>query len=139
MAWTSAHFAVGMFCGGGISMTIAALRRRGWWSVPWAMTLGGFWAILPDMPRLWREDFPSLPLAPILGGRDLERFLHSIGDVFFFHNAMDAQDKEFALHGLIGVILLYNAAIFLVQAGTAADRMRAKSRSSSAGESHPKA
>ena len=123
MAWTSAHFAVGMFAGGAISMTIHTLRKRGGWAVPWAMTLGGFWAIVPDMPRLWREDFPSLPFSSILGNKDLERWLHSIGDVFFFHHAMDIQDKEFALHGLIGMILLYNLAIFLVQIGAAADKL----------------
>jgi hypothetical protein len=115
MAWTSAHFAVGMLGGGSLALAACAWRRRGWWVTPWAMTLGGLWAIVPDLPRLWREDFPSLPLASMLGDKQLERRLHSIGDLFFFHRMMDAQDKEYALHGLIGIITLYCLAILASQ------------------------
>jgi hypothetical protein len=78
------------------------------------MTAGGFWAIVPDMPRLWRVDFPSLPFAGTLGDIHLERWLHRWGDIFFFHHQLDAQPKEFALHGLIGMIFLYNLALALL-------------------------
>lgn len=111
MAWTSMHFAVGMAGGAAISCTVSLIVRRGWRFAPIAMTLGGLWAITPDTPRLFREDFPGLPFAATLGSKDLERWLHSIGDLFFFHKQLDAQPHEFALHGVIGMILLYNLAI----------------------------
>jgi len=111
MAWTSAHFAVGMAGGAAVSCAVCLVTRKGWRFTPIAMTLGGLWALVPDLPRLWREDFPWLPFAATLGGKDLERSLHAIGDVFFFHRQLDAQPHEYALHGVIGMILLYNAAI----------------------------
>jgi len=108
MAWTSMHFAVGM-CGGAAVMAVHCLiRGRGWRHLPLAMTLGGIWANVPDMPRLWRVDFPGLPFAGTLGSMDLEHWLHSIGNLFFMHRALDAQPKEFALLGLAGIIGLYN-------------------------------
>jgi len=113
MAWTSAHFAMGMACGGGVVAAVGLLRPRLWrWMTP-AMTLAGLWAILPDLPRLWREDFPSLPLSGLLGRRSLETGLHRVGDLFFFHGALDAQPKEYALHGLLAIVVFYNAAFVL--------------------------
>jgi len=111
MAWTSMHFAIGMACTGGVGAVACTVVRKGWKWIPLAMTAGGMWAIIPDMPRLWRVDFPSLPLATTLGDKGLERWLHRWGDVFFFHHQLDLQPKEFALHGLIGMIFLYNLAI----------------------------
>jgi hypothetical protein len=111
MAWTSMHFAVGM-CGGGVMAGAACLIfRRGWRLLPLAMTVGGIWAVVPDLPRIFREDFPSLPLASLLGSKSLERWLHSFGDVFFLHQRLDIQPHEYALHGLILVIVLYNAGL----------------------------
>jgi len=111
MAWTTMHFAVGMMGGGAIAGAACLLLRRGArWMGP-AMTLGGVWAIVPDLPRLFREDFPSLPLASVLGSSNLERQLHAIGDLFFFHASLDAQPREFALHGLAIILLLYNAVL----------------------------
>lgn len=102
------HFAVGM-CGGAAVMAFPCLiLRRGWRHLPLAMTLGGIWAIIPDAPRLWREDFTSLPFAAALGSKDFELWLHSIGDLFFLHRSLDVQPKEFALLGLVMVIGLYN-------------------------------
>jgi hypothetical protein len=72
------------------------------------MTLGGIVANIPDAPRLWRVDFPSLPLAETLGSMDLELWLHSIGNLFFMHRSLDAQPKEFSLLGLAVVVGLYN-------------------------------
>ena len=112
MAWTSGHFAAGMICGGAIAAGVCALRRRGWRYVPVAMTAGGMWAMMPDLPRLFREDFPSLPFAATLGTRALEKWLHGIGDVFFFHNRLDAQPHQHALAGLFVIILLYNAGLW---------------------------
>lgn len=111
MAWTSMHFAVGMLGGGALGIAASAVLRRGSRWIPLAMTAGGFWAITPDLPRLWREDFPSLPLAATLGDKELENYLHSIGDLFFLHARLDAQPKEYALHGLILILFLYNAAL----------------------------
>jgi len=102
------HFAVGM-CGGAALMAVPCLiRRRGWRHLPLAMTLGGLWAIIPDSPRLWREDFTSLPFASTLGAKNFEVWLHSIGDLFFMHRSLDAQPKEFALLGLAMIVGLYN-------------------------------
>lgn len=108
MAWTSMHFAVGM-CGGAV-LTLAPclILRRGWRFVPVGMTLGGLWGLVPDMPRLWREDFTSLPFASTLGDKNFEVWLHSIGDLFFLHRSLDSQPKEFALLGLAMIIGLYN-------------------------------
>jgi hypothetical protein len=61
-----------------------------------------------------REQLPSFPLSSILGSRQLELWLHRIGDLFFFHRALDAQPHERALHGLILILALYNAAIVLL-------------------------
>jgi hypothetical protein len=114
MAWTSMHFAVGM-CGGAAAMAFPCLiLRRGWRHIPLAMTLGGIWANIPDSPRLWRVDFPGLPFAETLGSMDLETWLHSIGDLFFFHQSLDAQPKEFALLGLVTIIGLYNLCLVLM-------------------------
>ncbi|WP_428386372.1 hypothetical protein [Mucisphaera sp.] len=113
MAWTTMHFAVGMIAGGAIGMAASALLGRGTRWVPLTMTAGGIWALTPDLPRLFREDFPSLPFASILGSKDLERYLHSVGDLFFLHASLDAQPKEYALHGLILILILYNAALLV--------------------------
>lgn len=111
MAWTSMHFAIGMMGGGVIAGTACLLLKRSTRLIGPAMTLGGIWAIVPDLPRLFREDFPSLPLASVLGSFDLERRLHAVGDLFFFHASLDAQPREWALHGLAIILLLYNAAL----------------------------
>ena len=57
------HFAVGMCGGAALALAPCLIFRRGWRFIPVGMTLGGLWALVPDMPRLWREDFPSLPFA----------------------------------------------------------------------------
>ncbi len=111
MAWTSMHFATGMIGGAAIAVMPCLILRRGWRHIPLGMTLGGLWAIVPDCPRLWREDFTSLPFASTLGSKDFELWLHSIGDLFFFHRSLDAQPKEFALLGLALIIGLYSAAL----------------------------
>lgn len=105
------HFAVGMVGGGGLALLGCAVLRRGWRYTPLAMTLGGIWAVVPDLPRLFTEDFPSLPFAAILGGKPLEHWLDTQGNWFFMHRMLDEQPKEFALHGLLGILLLYNLAI----------------------------
>jgi len=114
MAWTTMHFAVGMAGAGLACGTACLITRRGWRLLPAAMTVGGLWGTLPDWPRIFREDFPSLPLAATLGQKSLERWLHGYGDLFFFHRQLDQQPREFALHGLILIILFYNLAIALL-------------------------
>jgi len=114
MAWTSMHFAVGMGCAGVLTGTACLVLRRGWRFIPAGMTLGGLWALIPDSPRIFREDFPSLPFAAILGDKHLERLLHSFGDLFFFHSSLDHQPHEYALHGLLLIVLFYNLAIGLL-------------------------
>lgn len=114
MAWTSMHLAVGMTCAGAAGGLVCLFLRRGWRWLPAAMTVGGIWALVPDLPRVFREDFPSLGLASTLGSKSLERWLHSIGDLFFFHQSLDIQPKEYALLGLFTIVLLYNFSILML-------------------------
>lgn len=102
------HFAVGMCGGAALTLAPCLILRRGWRWIPVGMTLGGLWGLVPDLPRLWREDFTGLPFAATLGSKDFELWLHSIGDLFFMHRSLDAQPKEFALLGLAMIIGLYN-------------------------------
>lgn len=105
------HFAVGMCGGAALTLAPCLILRRGWRFIPVGMTLGGIWGLIPDMPRLWREDFTGLPFASTLGDKDFELWLHSIGDLFFLHQSLDAQPKEFALLGLAMIIGLYNLSL----------------------------
>lgn len=107
MAFTTMHFAVGMAGTGAIATVGALLLRRGWRWVPLAMTAGGLWACGPDLPRLFKEDFPNAPFAHTLSARPLQAWLNTHGDWFFLHRMLDDQPKEYALHGLLGILLLY--------------------------------
>ncbi len=111
MSWTSMHFAVGMagagMLAGGVSLVVPRVARL----IPVAMTAGGLWALVPDLPRIWREDLPWLPLAKMFGSQSLEAMLHHWGDLFFLHRWMDANLGDLALHGIVGMILLYNLSI----------------------------
>lgn len=111
MAFTTMHLAVGMACSGAIGLAACMVLRRGWRWIPLVMTVGALWAITPDMPRIFREDFPSLGLATTLGSHDLERNLHEWGNVFFFHRQLDAQPNEYALLGTGLMLVFYNASI----------------------------
>lgn len=111
MSWTSMHFAIGMAGGAAIGGAGCLIIRRGWRFIPALMTVCGFWALVPDMPRLWREDFTWLPFGSVLGSIYLEHWLHHWGNFFFFHKQMDAQPNEYALHGLVLIILQYNLAV----------------------------
>jgi len=116
------HFAVGMGCAGAASGLACTLLRRGWRWIPAAMTVGGVWALVPDLPRIFREDIYLPRLSEVLGNHDLERSLHAWGDWFFFHRQLDMQPHEFALLGLALVLLLYNVCILLLM------RLERKSR-----------
>lgn len=109
MAFTTMHFGVGMACGGAAAIGYALIRRKHFQSVGPAMTLGGIWAIVPDLPRVFVW-FPSLPFSEKLGGRQNEERL--LSDIFFFHASLDTQPREFALLGLAIILLLYNLVIF---------------------------
>ncbi|MEM9294767.1 MAG: hypothetical protein AAGA57_03110 [Planctomycetota bacterium] len=110
MAWASAHFAVGMACGAGLGSIAFVTLRRGWRYLPIPMTLGGVWALGPDLPRLFREDFPSAPFADTLSAKHLREWLHRNADWFFFHGRLDEQPREYALHGMVAIVALYLAA-----------------------------
>jgi len=111
MAWTTMHFAVGMGCAGAIGTVACLVARRGWRWVPAVMTLGGVWALVPDMTRIFREDVHIGFLTATLGSRTLDRWLNAMGDVFFFHRALDSQPNEYALHGLTIILVLYNLSV----------------------------
>ncbi len=108
------HFAAGMCGASVIGGAVSLIWRRGYRFLPLAMTAGGLWAMIPDLPRLFREDFPTMPLAKTLGSSHLERQLHAMGDLFFFHARLDSQPHEYALLGLFTTIVLYNISIILM-------------------------
>lgn len=114
MAFTTMHFAIGMAGGGAAALASAFILRRGMRWVPMAMVAGGLWACVPDMPRLFKEDFPNAPFAHALSAKPLQKWLNAQGDWFFFHRALDAQPKEYALHGLLGILLLFTVSCFLL-------------------------
>lgn len=114
MAWTTMHYGVGMGCAGVIFGTGCLIFRRGWRWIPAAMTAGGIWGMVPDLPRIFREDFPNLPGSAVFGSKTLERGLHNWGDLFFFHKHLDSQPQEFALLGLGLILALYNVSILLL-------------------------
>lgn len=98
-----------MACGGAAALGCALLRRKGFRAVGPAMTLGGIWAIVPDLPRMFRW-YPSIPGSNNLGDVSLESLL--LSDIFFFHKSLDAQPEEYTLLGFAIVIGLYNLVIF---------------------------
>jgi len=108
MAWIGGHFAIGMACGGAAAAGWCAWRRRDWHLIPFAMAAGGVWAIIPDMPRVIREDLPGTWLAATAGARPLEEVLQYYGNVFFFHRWFDfAQTGRWGLRGLAIVVASY--------------------------------
>lgn len=114
MAFTTMHFAMGMVGSGAIATVGALVMRRGLRWVPLWMTAGGIWACVPDMPRIFNEDFPSLPFASTLSSRPLQDWLQAHGDWFFFHRMLDTQPREFALHGLAIILTLYTISVFFL-------------------------
>jgi hypothetical protein len=105
---------MGMMGGGALMGTACLILRGGWRWLPAAMTAGGVWALIPDLPRVFREDITGLPGSSILGSPSLERWLHHIGNLFFFHQALDAQPKEYALLGVVIILVLYNASLVML-------------------------
>lgn len=104
------HFAVGMGCGAvatGSACLLLRTRLRAWRWAPLVMTIGGFWALLPDMLRFFQEDFPNAPFVWLLGSSDIDRFLNQWGKLFFFHRPLDVQSHDFSLHGLVLILLFY--------------------------------
>ncbi|MFI4861476.1 MAG: hypothetical protein ACIAXF_12450 [Phycisphaerales bacterium JB063] len=111
MAFATMHFATGMALGGVLTLVGSAILRRRPTLLPAVMTLGGFWAMVPDMPRLFTEDFPNAPFAATLGARPLRLWLETHGNWFGLHRMLDGQPAEFALHGMFLMIVFYNAAL----------------------------
>ena len=114
MAFTTMHFAMGMVGTGAIATVGALVLRRGMRWVPLWMTAGGIWACVPDMPRIFKEDFPNAPFASTLSAKPLQEWLQANGDWFFLHRMLDAQPKEYALHGLALILMLYTVSVFFL-------------------------
>jgi hypothetical protein len=76
------------------------------------MTLGGIWALVPDLPRVLQE-FPSLVPRSYnsFAVMKLEIYLHQRGDMFFFHRFLDNQPNELAVVGFAVVVALYNVVV----------------------------
>ncbi len=96
---------------GAFAVGLCMLLRRGYRWIPAAMTGGGLWALIPDLPGVFREDIPEAPLAWLIGHPAIDGLLNDWGNLFFFHRTLDAQGDAHALLGLTIIILLYNAAI----------------------------
>ena len=114
MAFTTMHFAMGMVGTGAVAAVGALVLRRGLRWVPLWMTAGGVWACVPDMPRIFKEDFPNAPFAQTLSSKPLQEWLQVNGDWFIFHRVLDNQPKEFALHGLALILMLYTVSVFFL-------------------------
>lgn len=114
MAFTTMHFALGMVGTGAVATVGALVLRRGLRWVPLWMTAGGIWACVPDMPRIFKEDFPNAPFAQTLSSKPLQQWLQANGDWFFFHRMLDGQPKEYALHGLALILMLYTISVFFL-------------------------
>ena len=114
MAFTTMHFALGMVGTGAVATIGALLLRRGMRWVPLWMTAGGIWACVPDMPRIFKEDFPNTPFAQTLSAKPLQQWLQANGDWFFFHRMLDEQPREYALHGLALILMLYTVSVFFL-------------------------
>ena len=85
MAFSTMHFAIGMGCTALACVPLCMTLKRGWRWIPFAMSLGGVFACTPDIPRIFREDLPQVPvLSKLLGSHELETWLMNFGDVFFF-------------------------------------------------------
>lgn len=108
------HFALGMVGTGAVTTVAALTFGRGLRWVPLCMTAGGIWACVPDMPRIFKEDFPNAPFAQTLSAKPLQEWLQANGDIFFLHRMLDAQPKEFALHGLAIILFLYTVSVFFL-------------------------
>src|SRR5690606_4625906 len=105
------HFAVGMACAGIMAVTAFAFTRRGWRWLPVLMTLGGVWAVIPDVPAtLWYSlGFSSGPASSAF-----QASLSQAGNLFFFHNVLDSIAYDHQLLGGVLIVLLYNLAISLL-------------------------
>ncbi len=111
MAFTSMHMAVGMACTGAAGVAACMVIRRGWRWIPLVMTLGAIWAVMPDLPRMVREQLAWLPLSQLLGSRGLEEALASWGNVFFFHRWLNSSTADLTLAGFALMFLMYNLSI----------------------------
>ena len=117
MAFATMHFATGMVCSGAAGVVLCTVLRRGWRWLPLGMTAGGFWAMVPDMPRLFREDFlRHVPVLNKLGDKSLQNTLHQYGDIFFFHRWLDTHRTEdrLALQGMTIIIGCYVLSILML-------------------------
>ncbi len=117
MAFATMHFATGMVCSAAAGVVVCAMARKGWRWLPLVTTVGGFWAMVPDMPRLFREDFlRHVPILNRLGDKSFEAWLHRNGDVFFFHHWLDTNRTEdrLALQGMAIIIAGYVLSVLLL-------------------------
>ncbi len=114
MAWIGAHFAIGVAGGGAIAAGICAVRKRGWKSVPIAMLAGGVWAVIPDLPRIVRDDLSIGLLTATIGSPGVIDWFHQHGNWFFLHRWVDVQaaqpwpEARWGLRGLAVILICYN-------------------------------
>jgi hypothetical protein len=106
MVFTAIHMAAGMLAAGVAGLAICTLMSRGWRWIPVAMTAGAIWAILPDLPAMFRNHLQGLPMAGVLGSDRLEAALQSWGNVFFAHRVLQEQMEGMSAWGLTGWLVL---------------------------------
>jgi hypothetical protein len=98
-----------MLVGGMLAAVVCLIIRRGWRLVPYVAAITGVWATLPDLPRLFREDLPFIPLAGLIGHKEVEKAMHEFGNIFIFHSWLDQWPDRFVLHGTFIVFAAFVA------------------------------
>lgn len=117
MVFTAIHMAVGMVVAGLAGLAISTRIGRGWRWIPVAMTAGALWAIIPDVPAMYREHLQHLPLVGILGSHSLEATLQNWGNVFFGHRLLQDQLQQMPDWGLAAFLLIAGASLTGVALG----------------------
>lgn len=108
----SSHFAVGMICSGLLMIPVLVYRFRYWVYVPIVQTLGGMFAEVPDYPK-GLQYFPSLGVHRLIDTGALYETLHTWGNLFFFHSAIDSSGRGNFLQGFVVAVVIYNFWLFI--------------------------
>ena len=122
----SMHFAIGML--GTLVLCLPVLvLRPGWWPfVPLVQTVGGVFALVPDWVYVLGY-YPSLPFAGSVDFWAAKSALHGpIGNLFFFHSAIDRSGEGSFLRGFVLAVAQYNAWLVLFALGSVLRRRRAR-------------
>jgi hypothetical protein len=94
-----AHFAVGMLLPFVVTAALLPTKRRWLIYAPVVITLCGLWSLVPDIPVYFARKFH---------GDEMRWFVHEkIGNLFFFHKALDHLGETGGVWGLAMVVSMY--------------------------------